>query len=63
MPGHISLTRPKLPFLTDNFESRHDKAVWTYIHATDVWNLAVRFARADSLSRSSVCRGTNVQRL
>ena len=35
----------------DGYESRHDKAVWTYIGATDVWNLAVRFARADSLSR------------
>ena len=34
----------------EGFESRHDKAVYTYIHATDVWNLAVRFARADSLS-------------
>tara|TARA_B100001123_G_scaffold448439_2_gene609641 strand:- start:11 stop:1228 length:1218 start_codon:yes stop_codon:yes gene_type:complete len=34
----------------DEYESRHDKAVWTYIRATDVWNLAVRFARADSLS-------------
>jgi hypothetical protein len=34
----------------DGIESRHDKAVFTYIHATDVWNLAVRFARADSLS-------------
>lgn len=35
----------------DEYESRHDKAAWTYIRATDVWNLAVRFARADSLSR------------
>lgn len=35
----------------DGYEGRHDKAVWTYIRATDVWNLAVRFARADSLSR------------
>jgi len=35
----------------DGYESRHDKAVWTYIKATDVWSLAVRFARADSLSR------------
>jgi hypothetical protein len=35
----------------EGFDSRHDKAVWTYIRATDVWNLAVRFARADSLSR------------
>ncbi len=35
----------------DGYESRHDKAAWTYIRATDVWNLAVRFARADSLSR------------
>lgn len=34
----------------EGFESRHDKAVFSYIHATDVWNLAVRFARADSLS-------------
>lgn len=34
----------------EGFESRHDKAVFTYIHATDVWNLAVRFARADCLS-------------
>lgn len=35
----------------EGFESRHDKAVWTCIRAIDVWNLAVRFARADSLSR------------
>lgn len=34
----------------EGFESRHDKAIWTYIRAIDVWNLAVRFARADSLS-------------
>lgn len=34
----------------EEYESRHDKAVWTYIRATDVWSLAVRFARADSLS-------------
>ncbi|MEQ9380083.1 MAG: hypothetical protein RJP95_04420 [Pirellulales bacterium] len=33
------------------YESRHDKAVSTYIRAVYVWNLAVRFARADSLSR------------
>lgn len=35
----------------EEFESRHDKAVWTHIRAGDVWDLAVRFARADSLSR------------
>jgi hypothetical protein len=35
----------------EGFDSRHDKAVWTSIRAIDVWNLAVRFARADSLSR------------
>lgn len=35
----------------DDFESRYDKAVWTYLRATDLWNLAVRFARADSMSR------------
>lgn len=35
----------------EGFDSRYDKAVWTYIRASDVWNLAVRFARADSLSR------------
>jgi len=35
----------------DEYESRHDKALWTYIRARDVWELAVRFARADSLSR------------
>lgn len=34
----------------EGFDSRHDKAVWTYIRANDVWNLAVRFARADSLA-------------
>lgn len=34
----------------EEYESRHDKAAWTYIRAIDVWNLAVRFARADSLS-------------
>jgi hypothetical protein len=33
------------------FDSRHDKAVWASIRAIDVWDLAVRFARADSLSR------------
>ncbi len=33
------------------FESRHDKTVWTLIHSPDIWQLAVRFARADSLSR------------
>ena len=32
-------------------ESRHDKTVWTLIHSPDIWQLAVRFARADSLSR------------
>lgn len=35
----------------DEYESRHDKAVWTHIRAVDVWDLSVRFARADSLSR------------
>lgn len=35
----------------DEYESRHDKALWTYIRARDVWELAVLFARADSLSR------------
>lgn len=35
----------------DQYDSRHDKALWTYIRARDVWELAVRFARADSLSR------------
>lgn len=35
----------------EGYESRHDKAVWTYIKAIDVWSLAVRFARADSLAR------------
>lgn len=33
-----------------NEYGRHDKALWTYIRASDVWNLAVRFARADNLA-------------
>jgi hypothetical protein len=35
----------------EGYASRYDKAVWTYIKARDVWEVAVRFARADSLSR------------
>lgn len=35
----------------DGYESRYDKAVWTYIRAGDVWEAAVRFARADTMSR------------
>jgi len=35
----------------EEYDSRYDKAVWTYIKARDVWDVAVRFARADSLSR------------
>lgn len=34
----------------DDYESRHDKAAWTCIHAPEIWGLAVRFARADNLS-------------
>jgi len=34
----------------EGYQSRHDCAVWTYLRATNVWNLAVRFARADSLA-------------
>ena len=30
---------------------RHDQAAWICIRSVDVWNIAVRFARADSLSR------------
>lgn len=33
------------------FESRHDKAVWTHLQGSEVWAMAVRFAKADSLSR------------
>ena len=33
------------------FDSRHDRAVWTYLHGRDVWNMAIRFARADLSSR------------
>lgn len=33
------------------YASRYDKAVWAYIKARDVWEVAVQFARADSLSR------------
>jgi len=35
----------------EEYDSRHDKAVWTYIKARDVWEAAVRFARADTMSR------------
>ncbi len=34
----------------EGYDSRHDCAVWNYIHASKVWELTVRFARADSLS-------------
>lgn len=34
----------------EGLDSRHDKAVFTYIHADEVWNVAVQFARADSLT-------------
>lgn len=44
--GHMDLITE-----LDGFESRHDKAVWTHIRSVAVWDLAVRFARADSLSR------------
>lgn len=33
------------------FDSRHDRAIWTYLHGRDVWNMAIRFARADLSSR------------
>ncbi len=35
----------------DQYDSRHDKALWTYLNARDVWDMAVLFARADSLAR------------
>jgi len=35
----------------EEYDSRYDKAVWTYIKARDVWEVAVRFARADILAR------------
>ena len=47
----LSQGRTKFLQELDGFESRHDKAVWTHIRAAEVWDLAVRFARADSLSR------------
>lgn len=34
----------------EGLDSRHDKAVFTYIHADEVWKVAVQFARADSLT-------------
>lgn len=34
------------------FDSRHDKAVWIYLHGREVWSMAIRFARADLSSRS-----------
>jgi hypothetical protein len=34
----------------DRYESRYDCAVWTYLKGAEVWDLAVRFARADSLA-------------
>ncbi len=37
----------------EGYDSRHDKAVWTYIKAPNVWDAAVRFARADVMSRGA----------
>ncbi|RMF86764.1 MAG: hypothetical protein D6741_21460, partial [Planctomycetota bacterium] len=41
------------PLLDDleRWDNRYDKALWTYLHAPQVWERAVLFARADSLSR------------
>jgi len=33
----------------DKWESRYDKAMWTFLKHHDVWSLAVQFARADRL--------------
>jgi len=48
-----------LSILLEPMESRHDKAMWTCMNRPAVWEAAVRFARADSLSsgRSWVKRG------
>jgi len=45
--------------LLEPMESRHDKAVWTFLHRPAVWDAAVRFAKADTLwgGRSWVKRG------
>lgn len=34
----------------EQWESRHDKALWTLLRCPDVWHSAVLFAQADSLS-------------
>lgn len=36
----------------DQWESRHDKAMWTFLNHEDVWTMALRLAHADSLSYS-----------
>jgi len=43
----------------DPMESRHDKAIWCFMNRPNIWEAAVRFAKADSLSggRSWIKRG------
>lgn len=45
--------------LLEPMESRYDKAIWTFMNRPQVWDAAVRFAKADSLSggRSWIKRG------
>jgi hypothetical protein len=45
--------------LLEPMESRYDKALWTFMNRPTVWDAAVRFAKADSLSggRSWIKRG------
>lgn len=45
--------------LLEPMESRYDKALWTFMNRPAVWDAAVRFAKADSLSggRSWIKRG------
>jgi len=49
--------------LLEPMESRYDKAIWTFMNRPEVWNAAVRFAKADSLSggRSWIKRGNVAQ--
>lgn len=39
-----------LRVLLEPIESRYDKALWTYLNRPKIWDAAVRFAKADSLS-------------
>ncbi|MBT8342774.1 MAG: hypothetical protein HKP58_06875 [Desulfatitalea sp.] len=43
----------------ESMESRYDKAIWTAMNRANIWDAAVRFAKADTLSsgRSWVKRG------